>query len=139
MDLDAVRPESRVAVVDNSTLVEATTLFKSINVWPFSTSNSKLFISFQHLYFNPLRRALTKTTSLTFPFKKAQNVTFTDRSLHVSHNRTSSSTTTTICIQKFNSHLRYITSVSGSSQDTVDFGQFDRLILKFVYVVGSKQ
>ena len=73
---------------------------------------------------------LPETTGLTFPFKQTKNVSFSDGSLYVSDNG-STSGTTTFGIHEFDSDLSYVTGVSGSSQDFTDFGEFDWGILLF--------
>ena len=71
---------------------------------------------------------LSKSTSLSFPFQQAENITFSYGALDVTDNGTTSGTTT-FGIHKFDTHLRHISRVARTSQNTVDFGEFDRLIL----------
>jgi hypothetical protein len=71
---------------------------------------------------------LTKTTCFTFPLEKAQNVSFPYGSLDVTDDGASTGTTA-IGIHKFDTDLRDVTGVTGSSEDAIDLGEFDWLIL----------
>lgn len=72
---------------------------------------------------------LSQTTSFTFPLEQAQDVTVSNGSLDVTDDRTSSSAAATFSIHEFDANLRHIASVSCSSEDSVDLGKLDRLIL----------
>ena len=75
------------------------------------------------------KQYLPETPGLTFPFKQTQNISFSDGSLDVSDNG-STSCATTFGIHKFDSDLSYVTGVSGSSQDAADLCEFDWGILR---------
>jgi hypothetical protein len=73
--------------------------------------------------------SLTKTTCLTFPLQKTENISFSHGSLDVTDNGASGGTTR-IGIHKFDTDLRDVTGVTGSSEDAIDLGELDGLILK---------
>jgi hypothetical protein len=72
---------------------------------------------------------LSQTTRFTFPLQQAENIALPDGSLDVPDNRTARTAATTFGIHKFDAHLRDVTSISGTSEDAVDLGEFDGLIL----------
>ena len=70
---------------------------------------------------------LPQTTSLTFPFEKAQNIALTDGSLNVTDD--GSATHATGVVHEFDTDLSDITGVSGPAKDTVNLCELDWLIL----------
>ena len=74
------------------------------------------------------RAELPQPPGLTLPFQEAQDVSLPYRTLDVSYNGTTSSSAR-IGIHEFNTDLSHITGVTRASQDSVDFGEFDWLIL----------
>ena len=69
--------------------------------------------------------SLPQTSSLTFPFEQAEDVSLADRSLYIPNNGTSAR----IRIHEIDTNLGHVARVSGTSQNLADFGKLDWLIL----------
>jgi hypothetical protein len=95
-----------------------------------SRNNSHPSIFFHYVVYNCflLCTHLSKSTGFSFPFQQAQDIAFADWSFHVADNRAARGASTFV-IHKFDTNLCHVTRVSGASQNAIDLGKLDWLIL----------
>ena len=70
-------------------------------------------------------KSLSQSPGFALPLKKWQDIPFSDRSLYITNDRS------IWIVNKFDSHLGHITSITSSTKDFVNFSQLDGLILFF--------